>query len=92
MEALTSLLLGEVGSVVLNNLALLALPDTPETADRMKTLLPIVQPGWNVLTAVDEIHTSVTRWRGFDEARIFKAMSGLSPIAAKVLPDGRAHV
>src|SRR5262249_18178320 len=37
---------------------LLALPDTPETADRLKPLVAIVQPGWDVLKAVDEIHSS----------------------------------
>jgi hypothetical protein len=65
--------------------AVLALPTDAATMRHLQNLLAVAQPGWSSQDKAHQIHESVTRWRGFDEAAIFRALAGLTPLAAKVL-------
>ena len=64
---------------------LLALPDDVRTSERLRTLLPAVQPGFNPETAVDHIREAVSHWTGFDEAAIFAELTGMTPVGTKIL-------
>jgi hypothetical protein len=60
--------------------------DKKENRAGYDLLLTAVQPGWKVDETAAKIHTAVTRWRGHDEEAIYEALSGLSPLAARLLP------
>jgi hypothetical protein len=48
-------------------------------------LLRASRPEVDINKAATDIHDSVTRWRGTDEAKIFAALLNLSPLAVKAL-------
>jgi hypothetical protein len=68
--------------------AVLNLPETEDNYDPMRSLLRLVQPNWNLEAKIGQIHSSVTRYRGFDEEAIFEALADLTPLAAKMLRWG----
>ncbi|MBO1076167.1 hypothetical protein [Roseomonas marmotae] len=63
----------------------MALPDKAESMAVITMLLQASQPEFDLNKAATDIHDSVTRWRGTDEAKIFAALQNLSPLAVKAL-------
>jgi hypothetical protein len=63
----------------------MALPDKQESMVVITMLLRASQPEVDINKAATDIHDSVTRWRGTDEAKIFAALQNLSPLAVKAL-------
>ncbi len=64
---------------------LLGLTITDGNVEALRTIVHATQPGPELSKRIEAIHTSVTRWRGFDEQAIFTALRGLTPLGAKVL-------
>lgn len=63
---------------------LMALPVGEHLKD-LESLLRVVQPNFSADKVADRIHDAVARIRGHDEEEIFGALSGLTPLASRVL-------
>jgi hypothetical protein len=58
---------------------------TADEIERLQTIVRATNPTPAIRERVASIHSSVTRYRGFDEQAIFTALQGLTPLGGKVL-------